>query len=131
MIKYEDQIYLTTEEASKFLGKNTTSFRQFYYRSNLPRRKMGGRLYFAQNDLDGLFVKEGHHHFEKSGLGYDEVYTLEQLLDIFMTTKQHVYGVMKRLKIKRYKDNTGKTLFDKQQLDNRLNEVKNQEVNDL
>lgn len=132
MIKYEGKTYLTTEEASQFLGKNTASFRQFYYRSKLPKRKLGGRLYFAQNDLDGLFAKKGFAHFEPTGLGYDEVYTVKQLLAIFMTSKQHVYHLLARIKVRRYKDNANTTLYNKQDVDQHLNLMENnEEVNDL
>ncbi|MBW1672049.1 MAG: helix-turn-helix domain-containing protein [Deltaproteobacteria bacterium] len=132
MIKYEGKTYLNTEEASQFLGKNTASFRQFYYRSKLPKRKLGGRLYFAQQDLDGLFAKKGFAHFEPSGLGYDDVYTIEQLLNIFMTTKQHVYHLLARSKVRRYKDNVNKTLYNKQDIDLHLNKMSsNKEVDDL
>lgn len=135
MIQYENQVYLTTEEAAKFLGKNTTSFRQFYYRSKLPRRKLGGRLYFAQKDLDGLFAGGKYRHFEKSGLSYGEAYTIEQLIGIFLTSKQNIYAFIARNKITRYRDNTGKTLYNKEQIDKCLNQVKavisRKEVNDL
>jgi len=135
MIKYENETYLNTEEAANYLGKNITAFRQYFYRSKMSRRKLGGRLYFAIKDLDGVFADDRFKHFEKSGLSYDEVYTIDQLLGIFMTTKQYVYTFVSRRKIKRYKDNTNKTLYNRQQVDEYLDGVKNgtpdEAVNDL
>jgi len=118
MIKYENETFLNSEETSKYLGKNLTAFRQFMYRNNLPRRKIGGRLYFKVTDLNGYFAnKTAHVHFETSGLRYDDVYTMEQLLKIFLTTKQNVYSFVSRHKIKKYKDNTGKTLYERLPID--------------
>jgi excisionase family DNA binding protein len=122
MIKYENETYLTTDEAANFLGKSTSNFRQFIQRNDLPRRKLGGRLYFPTNELDGYFARRsGYPHFEKTDLTTDEVYTIDQLKDIFLTTKSHIYNFLKHHKITRYKDNFDRTLFDRAELDSVLN----------
>lgn len=121
MIKYEDENYLTTEEAAKYLGKSSTAFRQFFYRNDIFRRKLGGRLYFPQKVLDGYFAKTNKMtHFESSGLSYDEVYSMAQLQDIFLTSKQNIYAFIKRHNIERLKDNTNQTLYHKAQVDEML-----------
>lgn len=125
MIKYENETYLDTDEAARFLGKSQTSFRQFFYRNNFPRRKLGGRLYFPQKTLEGFFARRsGLAHFESSKLSFDQVYTLDQLIDIFLTSKQNIYQFVMRHKITRYKDNTDRTLYDKAQIDDMLNKLK-------
>lgn len=122
MIIYENEKYLTTDEASKFLGKTTSSFRQFMARNAIPRRKLGGRLFFPLKQLDGWFAKRaGYPAFESTGLSFDQVYTIEQLGKVFLTTKTHIYHFLNTHKIKRFKDNYDRTLFDRAQIDNILN----------
>lgn len=125
MIKYEDETYLTTAEASKYIGKNTTAFRQFMTRNNIPRRKLGGRLFFAVKDLNGYFARRsGLPHFEASNITYDDVYTIDQLKSIMLTTAQYIYSFLKSNNITRYKDNADQTLFDKREIDAVLSALK-------
>lgn len=133
MIKYENENYLTTEEAARYLGKTSTAFRQFYYRSKLPRRKLGGRLFFAAKDLEQLYVNDRFASFQTSGLTREQVYDLNQLLEIFLTSRQYIYNWVSRNGIKRYKDRTGKTLYNRAQIDAILNGVVNagEDVDDI
>ena len=132
MIKYEDETYLTTEEAARFLGKTVTAFRQFIYRNTIPRRKLGGRLYFPVKKLNGYYANRADYkHFESTGLAYEEVYTMDELLKIFLTTRQHVYSWVSRHNIKRYKDNTGRTLYNKVQINKLLDRLKEENTDDL
>lgn len=129
MIKYENETYLTTDEAAKYLGKSTSAFRQFLYRNKLTRRKLGGRLYFPKNILDGYFAKRrNYEHFESTDLSYDDVYTMDQLRDIFLTSRQNIYNFVNRHQIKRYKDNTNQTLYDKAHVDEMLGGLKTQDL---
>ena len=131
MIKYEDKNYLDTNEAATFLGKTTTAFRQFIQRRPFPRRKLGGRLYFAYTDLYGYFAKEsGCEHFEPSGLKYTDVYSLEQLQKVILTTKQNIYHFLKVKNIPRYKDNFNKTLYNKAHITAALKKL-SKDVSDL
>ena len=127
MIKYENKTYLTTNETAKYLGKNSTSFRQFIQRTTFPRRKLGGRLYFELSVLDGYFARKAgdqYKHFESSGLSYEEVLTFDQLQEILMTTKQNLYYFTLRHEIQRYKDNANRTLLDKVKIMKILSQLK-------
>ncbi|MBW1812635.1 MAG: helix-turn-helix domain-containing protein [Deltaproteobacteria bacterium] len=133
MIKYEDKNYLNTNETAKFLGKTTTAFRQFLQRKKFPRRKLGGRLYFLQDDLHGYFARQAgdtYAHFEASGLGYHNVYSLEQLQKIILTTKQNIYHFLKKNNVTRYKDNHNKTLYNRAEIEILLGKLAH-EVDDL
>jgi len=122
MIIYENETYLSTDEASNYIGKTTTNFRQFIARNPLPRRKLGGRLYFPVKELNGYFAKRaGMAHFESTIKDLDQVYTVEQLGKIFLTTKANIYSFLKKNGIQKYKDNFDRTLYDRAQIDAILN----------
>jgi excisionase family DNA binding protein len=134
MIKYEDESYLTTNEASKYMGKTVTAFRQFIARNTISRRKLGGRLYFPLKELDGYFAKRSgdrYEHFESRGISYNEVMTIDQLQTSMMTTKQNLYHFLNKNNIQRYKDNANRTLFNRAQIDALLGKFLHPNVDDL
>lgn len=51
---FENLIWLTTDDAARFLRKSTHALRQMTYKGLIRPRKFGGRLYFKKSELDQL-----------------------------------------------------------------------------
>ncbi len=51
---FNNLIWLTTEEAARFLRKSSHALRQIIYKGKIHPRKFGGRLYFKRSELDQL-----------------------------------------------------------------------------
>jgi excisionase family DNA binding protein len=51
---FNNLIWLTTEEAARFLRKSSHALRQMIYKGKIHPRKFGGRLYFKRSELDQL-----------------------------------------------------------------------------
>jgi len=119
MILYDNEKYLSTTEASHYVGKNISAFRQFINRNqDFPRRKLGGRLCFPLSELFGWFAKKRNlDHLESSSLNYDDVYSLGDIRGIFNDCSvQHVYDFIKKNNITRYCDNANVVYYSKAQV---------------
>ena len=51
---FENLIWLSTEEAARFLRRSSHALRQLVYKGKLRARKYGGRLYFKRSELNEL-----------------------------------------------------------------------------
>ena len=51
---FDNLIWLTTDDAARFLRKSTSALRQMTYKGIIKPRKLGGRLYFKKSELDQL-----------------------------------------------------------------------------
>jgi hypothetical protein len=51
---FDNLIWLTTEEAAKFLRKSSHALRQLTYKGKVRPRKFAGRLYFKKAELNSL-----------------------------------------------------------------------------
>lgn len=51
---FDNLIWLTTEEAAKFLRKSSHALRQLAYKGKVRPRKFSGRLYFKKEELHEL-----------------------------------------------------------------------------
>lgn len=51
---FDNLIWLTTDDAARFLRKSTHAIRQMAYKGIIRPRKLGGRLYFKKSELDQL-----------------------------------------------------------------------------
>lgn len=51
---FDNLIWLTTEEAAKFLRKSSHALRQLAYKGKVRPRKFSGRLYFKKSELHEL-----------------------------------------------------------------------------
>ena len=51
---FDNLIWLTTDDAARFLRKSTHALRQMTYKGKIRARKFGGRLYFKKSELDQL-----------------------------------------------------------------------------
>ena len=51
---FENLIWLTTEEAARFLRKSCHALRQMVYKGQIKARKFRGRLYFKKSELHEL-----------------------------------------------------------------------------
>ncbi len=51
---FDNLIWLTTEEAARFLRKSTHALRQMLYKGQISARKVHGRLYFKKSELHEL-----------------------------------------------------------------------------
>ncbi len=51
---FNSLIWVTTEEAARFLRKSSHALRQMVYKGQIRARKFSGRLYFKQSELHEL-----------------------------------------------------------------------------
>ena len=51
---FDNLIWLTTEEAARFLRKSNHALRQMLYKGQISARKVHGRLYFKKSELHEL-----------------------------------------------------------------------------
>ncbi len=51
---FDNLIWLTTEEAARFLRKSNHALRQMLYKGHISARKLHGRLYFKKSELHEL-----------------------------------------------------------------------------
>lgn len=51
---FENSIWLSTEEAARFLRRSSHALRQLVYKGKVVPRKFAGRLYFKRNELNEL-----------------------------------------------------------------------------
>jgi excisionase family DNA binding protein len=51
---FNNLIWLTTEEAARFLRKSNHALRQMLYKDRISARKLHGRLYFKKSELHEL-----------------------------------------------------------------------------
>ena len=53
-VLFDNLIWLTTEEAARFLRKSNHALRQMLYKGQISARKVHGRLYFKKSELHEL-----------------------------------------------------------------------------
>lgn len=62
---FENLIWLTTEEAARYLRKSSNAIRILVYKKILRARKFQRRLYFKKDELDALIetsqIKGGYY----------------------------------------------------------------------
>lgn len=57
---FENSIWLSTEEAARFLRRSSHALRQLVYKGKIVSRKFAGRLYFKRNELNELIDTSFH-----------------------------------------------------------------------